>query len=177
VPLNARGRAQARRVAARLATVPIAAVYASPLARTLATARAIARPHGLAVRAEPALLDLDYGAWQGRTPKAVERADPALFRLWRERPALARIPGGETLAQLARRVTRLVARLEHEWRGATVVLVSHDIVARVLVARVLGLALDHVWRLAPGTASITVIERRSRTLVVRRFGDTAHLDT
>ena len=49
VELSDEGREQARRLAERLGTVKVAAVYASPLGRTMETASIIAQPHGLEV--------------------------------------------------------------------------------------------------------------------------------
>jgi probable phosphoglycerate mutase len=49
VELSDEGREQARRLAERLSTEKVAAVYASPLGRTVETASIIARPHGLEV--------------------------------------------------------------------------------------------------------------------------------
>ena len=65
IPLNETGVEQARRVAQRLAETPLAAIYASPLSRTLRTAEIIAELHHrthsdhLAVVPEARLLDLD----------------------------------------------------------------------------------------------------------------------
>ena len=47
VPLSDEGREQTRRLASRLKEVPIAAVYASPLGRTMETAAILALPHAL----------------------------------------------------------------------------------------------------------------------------------
>jgi len=175
VPLNATGRAQARRVAARLAPLDLAAVYASPLSRTLETARLIAAPHGLAVAPEDALVDLDYGAWQGRTPAEVARSDGARLQRWRTDPARVRIPGGEPLGALRARVLRLVRRLVRRHRGATVVLVSHDIVGRTLVAALLGLPLRTVWRIGQDNAALSVFEHGPGGFAVVSVNDTGHL--
>lgn len=175
VPLNATGRAQARRVAARLGTLSLAAIYASPLARTRETAAAIAAVHGLAVVPEPALLDLDYGAWQGRTPAEVARDDGARLKRWRADPGRVCPPGGERLGALSARATRLVERLAHRHRGGTVVLVSHDIVGRTLVAALLGLPLRSVWRIGQDNGALSVFERRDEQFVVVSVNDTGHL--
>ena len=46
VALSDIGREQLRKLAVRLAGEPIAAVYASPLGRTMETARILGAPHG-----------------------------------------------------------------------------------------------------------------------------------
>ena len=64
--LNDTGRAQVAELSAQLKTVPIAAVYSSPLERTRETAEPIASAHGLGVTIEPRFLEIQYGAWTGR---------------------------------------------------------------------------------------------------------------
>ena len=53
--------AQVGALAHELAALPLAAVYTSPLARALETARAIAVPHGLEPVAVPALREIERG--------------------------------------------------------------------------------------------------------------------
>jgi broad specificity phosphatase PhoE len=176
IGLNRRGLWQAKRVALRLRKARVAAIYASPLSRTMRTAREIASLHGLEVIAEPALIDIDYGDWQGLRPERVRRQQPRRFSAWRERPGKARIPRGEALSSVERRVLSLIRELAERHRGRTVVLVSHDIVGKVIVASSLGASLDVVHRIAQDNASITQLEERSGTLFIASVNDTCHVE-
>src|SRR3990172_13222712 len=71
VELNETGRWQAQRVADALQRQPIAAVYSSPLRRTLDTARAIAERHQLAVQVDDGLIEMDIGEMEGLTYQQV----------------------------------------------------------------------------------------------------------
>ena len=51
----------------------VLAVYASPLQRTMETARILSGAHALQPIAEPALREIDYGHWEGRSRSEVER--------------------------------------------------------------------------------------------------------
>src|SRR4051794_26006338 len=75
VPLTAFGRAQAERLAHRLAGETIAAVYTSPRERAQTTARPIAEATRCVTIIAPELDELDYGDWSGRTIAELE-ADP-----------------------------------------------------------------------------------------------------
>lgn len=66
VHLNAEGRAQAQALGERLASTPIAAVYSSPLERTVETAEPIAAGHGLPVVPMEAVGEAICGEWAGR---------------------------------------------------------------------------------------------------------------
>ena len=67
VPLSTRGRAQAVALADRLACLSVASVHASPLDRTMETARCIADRSRLPVEPCADLLEVDYGDWSGAT--------------------------------------------------------------------------------------------------------------
>jgi len=61
VALSTVGRDQARRLATRLASEPIVAVYASPFSRTMETARILAEPHGFSVVPQDGLREISHG--------------------------------------------------------------------------------------------------------------------
>src|SRR6476469_834925 len=63
--LSDRGRAQAERVAERLAGLSVDALYSSPLERACETAEPTAARTGLAVKHDDGLLECDFGGWTG----------------------------------------------------------------------------------------------------------------
>src|SRR4051812_34497869 len=73
VLLSDAGRDQARRLGARLAAEKITAAYASPMTRTVDTARLVAEPHGIEVRTHDGLREIAHGRWEGKTRDEVER--------------------------------------------------------------------------------------------------------
>ncbi len=176
IPLNDTGRAQARRVGARLARENIAAIYSSPLSRALETARAIAEPHGLAVVADAGLVDIDYGAWEGKTPDEMRDADSDAYRIWLRQPTYARFPNGERLRDVRVRAPSAVEQIARKHVDETVVLVSHRIVCKVLLCAVLGLHNNAIWRIDQSNAAISVFEKRGDAFFVERVNDAAHLD-
>ena len=76
VELSEVGREQARRLAERLKTEKVAAVYASPLGRTMETARIIAQPHELDVVRRDGLREISHGRWEQMTRREVEEKCP-----------------------------------------------------------------------------------------------------
>ena len=151
------GRAQAERVAARIAELPRrpSAVYASPLERTRETAAPIARALGLRVRAERGLLEADIGEWTGTSlRRAMRKPEWALVQRW---PAGFRFPGGESFAELAARATDAVLRVVRAHRGETVVLVSHADPIRAVVATAAGVPLDLFQRMTISTCSVSAV--------------------
>lgn len=156
VHLNARGQAQARRLAAGLAGWKIKAVLASPLERARETAEPIARVHGLEVETLPALLEINVGDFQGKSFKQLNRN-----RLWKTvntDPTNFVFPRGESFGEAQQRIvaglTEISERFGVEDR---VVCAAHSDVVRLAVAHFLGLSLAHFQRLTIAPASLTVL--------------------
>jgi probable phosphoglycerate mutase len=156
VHLNEKGQAQARRLAAGLAALPIKAVYASPLERAQETAEPIAWVQGLPVKTMPALLEIDFGTWQGKRLSRLKKG-----RLWKtvqESPASFRFPEGESFAEAQARVAEgLVTISEQHGEKDLVVCAAHSDVIRLAVAHFLGLPLDRFQRVRIAPASVTVL--------------------
>jgi broad specificity phosphatase PhoE len=135
VELNDLGRAQALAAAERLAAVEVDAVFSSDLRRALDTAGPIAAAHGLTVVADPAFREIDQGEWTGLTEQEIRLRWSEL--LWRERHHSTR-PGGESPAEVRERALRGLARLVEDHPSGSVVVVSHGVTIRTLIAEAEG---------------------------------------
>ncbi len=156
VALSNLGRMQVHELAQQLDTVPIRAVYASPLQRTQETADILAERLQLpSAMTDDNFNELDYGAWTGRTYGELH-ADPAwdLFNRFR---SLAKIPDGESMLEVELRVIAGIGRLCQQHPGQLVVVVSHADVIRTILARCIGLSLDLAGRLEISNASMSVV--------------------
>lgn len=155
--LSEEGRAQAERVAERIAAMgrPPTAVYASPLERARETAAPIARALGLRVRRERGLVDLDIGSWTGLSlARAARRPEWETVQRW---PSGFRFPGGESFAEMSTRATDAVLRLAAANGGTTIVAVSHADPIRAVLAVTAGVPLDLFQRLAVAPCSVSAI--------------------
>lgn len=158
-----------RRQAAALAGAVTGAtrVVCSPLRRSRATAEAL----GLPVTVDERWIELDYGAWDG-TP--VVGVDAATWSAWRADTAFAP-PGGESLADLGRRVRAACDDLRDEARRADVVVVTHVSPIKAAVAWALRVGDEVAWRLHVAPAAVARIAVRDTGPVVTAFNDTGHL--
>ena len=177
IPLTEVGRRQCAAVARALAGSGVGAVYTSPLERARASAELIAKPHGLPVRIAPAFAEMGFGPWEGLTGDEVRARFPEAWAQWRSAPHLCELPGGDRLSAVAERVAAGVQELREAHGGQTLVLVSHAIVARVMVLGALGLGLDRLWTVDAAPAGITEIEYEPGWATVHRMNTVAHLDT
>ncbi len=174
VPLNERGRAQARAVAASFVRAP-AAIYASPLARAGDTARMIGISTGVAVVTEPDLIEMDVGEMEHLRSAELREQYPDFLRRWLSDPADARMPGGETLREVQERAWAAVERLRDAHPDGEVVAVTHNFVIATVVCQALGLPLSGFRRLRIGLASRTTLDMRGSGATLISLNDDAHL--
>lgn len=153
--LSPRGTAEAERLAGALAAIDLAAIYTSPLERARATAAPLARAHGLALREEPRLLELDFGRWTGQSIAALE-TDPA-WRRFNEERATARIPGGESMSEAVARAREALREIAGAWGDASVAAVTHGDIIRGLVVDALGCPLERLLQLEIEPASVSIL--------------------
>ncbi len=181
IHLNEEGRAEAEALARRLARTELAAVYSSPMERTLETARLIAEHHGLEVRIHPGLNEVDCGEWSGELNVRI-REHPHWLPL-QILPSMVPYPGGERSWNVQVRVVAVLEEIRAAHRGQTVAVVSHADPIRLAVAHYIGLPLDLFRRLLVSPASLTVLAFEplpnvpdlSRPRLVC-LNDTAHLE-
>jgi len=177
IPLSATGRAQAKALGQRLKTVPITHAVASPLSRTQSTARA-----ALGAEREPLLqlergfMEIAHGQWEGKLASEIQAIDPKRLQAWHETPDSVHMPNGESLAQVLERSWRaLTAVTEDLTQDDTLLIVAHDAVNRVLLCKILGLPLSHLWRFRQAPATLNLLEGdTAERLQVVRLNDCSH---
>ncbi|MFO1467596.1 MAG: histidine phosphatase family protein [Steroidobacteraceae bacterium] len=174
--LTALGIQQARAAASRIAReCRPSIVYTSPLRRCVETGRLIAKASGVRSRVLEGLNDLDYGRWQGKTHAYVRKRWPVEYERWKTFPDLIRFPSGESLQDLALRVSDVLRELLARREGDTAVLVGHDASIRALLLQALGMPLGAYWRIQQDPAAISELDCEGGRISVRRLNDTAHL--
>jgi len=177
IHLNEEGRQQAAAVAGRLAEVPLAAVYASPLDRTMETATYVVANRELTIVPVDDLREVDYGEWQGAELKVLY--EHALWPGVQHYPSGTRFPGGETLGEAQMRMVKALDAIrqrhtEHE----VIAVVSHADLIKLACAYYVGMHLDLFQRLEIATCSVTSFrftKAGPRLLGLNDVGSCAHL--
>ena len=143
VPLNARGREQARLLAEQLAGEGIAALYTSQLARARETAEIVGEALGLEPVVDDRFAESSRGSWEGRRLVDIEREEPELWTAWLGAGDHFRFPGGESLAEHATRVAMALAEMARGPFPALVICHGGTIRCAVAVAHERGLDAFH----------------------------------
>ena len=176
IPLDDRGRSQARALGARLARLPLDAIVTSPLDRCRQTAEvvAVARDgQGPEIRQDARLGECRYGDWTGKPLRKL--AKEPLWRVVQAHPSAVRFPGpdGESMLDTQHRAVAAV----REWNAAlgpkaTYLICTHGDVIKGIVADCLGLHLDLSQRIQADPCALTVIRYTPLRPFLVRMNDT-----
>jgi broad specificity phosphatase PhoE len=137
-PLDPSGLAKATALAAELRRVDVA--WTSPALRARQAAAAL----NLKAVVEPALKDLDYGAWAGRSFDEVAATDPDALASWTSDCA-ATPHGGESILELLDRTAEWLDRIATG--QSQVVAITHAAVARAAIIITLDAKPAAFWRI------------------------------
>jgi probable phosphomutase (TIGR03848 family) len=174
VHLNPDGQVQARALGERLAGVPLAAIYSSPLERTMETAQAIATHHpALTVQPLEQVGEVRYGQWQGAKLSALRRQK--LWHTVQMYPSRAHFPSGEAIRQAQARAVDALEGLVMHHPGQRVAVVSHSDVIKLIVTHYLGAHIDLFQRIEISPASISIVRLGSDRPVIMCLNDTSFL--
>jgi broad specificity phosphatase PhoE len=138
-PLTEAGRCTAQRVGSILSELDADALFSSPLGRAWQTAQIIDAVVGLGVQSEAGLSEIDHGELAGLTKDEIERSNPGLLAERRSCLYDWRFPGGESYSDGDVRAAAALRRIAAA-PARRPVLVTHEMIARMLVRNLLGLS-------------------------------------
>ena len=176
VELSEEGREQVRRLAKRLAGEKIAAVYASPMGRTVETARILAEPHGLEVQLRDGLREISHGRWEQMTRKEVEKAFPEEAAAWEKDPFTFAPAGGESGLAVTARALPVLMEIVREHVADNVLVVSHKATIRLLLSSLLGFdPRRYRDTLDQNPAALNIVDfKNALSARLSLFNDTSH---
>lgn len=174
IPLNALGIKQAKRLRSRLKNMQVDAIYSSDLERALETAK-LAFPDMQVARTEE-LREINFGEFSGLTFRDVESKYPGIYKAWIENPESAKIPNGESLPDLARRVDRFFERITKDNLNGNVAIISHGGPIRILLLKLQERGFDKFWEIEQRTAAINIIDFDKGVPKSLKINDTSHLE-
>ena len=178
VDLSDEGREQLHHLAARLAREPLAAVYASPMRRTLESARILAAPHGMSVLPVPAFREISHGRWETKTRKEVAALWPDEYACWEADPYTFAPKGGETGLEVTARALPALISLVNEHAGRALLVVSHKATIRLVLSALIGFdPRTYRDRLDQSPACLNVLDFRSPSQArLTLFNDVSHYE-
>jgi probable phosphoglycerate mutase len=176
VPLSDEGRAQAARLGERLQSTKLCAIYASPLSRTMETARLVGGPQGLSPQPRDGLKEIAHGHWEGMRRQEVEEQFKSEYDAWEEDPFTYAPPEGETGLSVMARALPVIREIVVAHPGENIAVVSHKATIRLLLSSLLGFdARGYRDRLDQAPACLNIVDFkdpvRARLML---YNDTSH---
>lgn len=171
IGLNKTGRSQAKKLARRLSARPIDKIYASDRKRALQTAKILF--HGKQINSIPGLREVNFGVFEGLTYEQIMKKHPEAFGKWLKDPFSIKIPKGEHLVRVRKRVTEALSKIARINKDKTVAVVSHGGAISLYLNHLL--KLKGFWKNIPGPTSISVVEYKGRQVKIKLINDTRHL--
>lgn len=171
VGLNCTGRTQAKKLAKRLSEKPIHKIYASDRKRALQTAKILFR--GKQIHSIPSLREVNFGVFEGLTYEQLIKKHPRAYTKWIKDPFSIKIPKGEHLIQVRKRVTKALSKIAKINKDKTVAVVSHGGAISLYLNHLL--KLKKFWKSIPGPTSISVVEYKGRRVRIKLINDSRHL--
>ena len=154
--LSELGKEQASKVATNLSMLDnVTAVYASPMERTLETAKPIASAFGLKVQRNRGLIEADFGKWTGRKLSDLRKLSD--WEIVQKNPSLFRFPDGESFIEIQSRMVETITRISDKHRGEIVIAVSHADTIKAFLTAMLGTPLDLFQRLHISPCSVSPV--------------------
>ncbi|MBT9141057.1 MAG: Phosphoserine phosphatase 1 [Dehalococcoidia bacterium] len=106
----------------------------------------------------------------------IKRRWPELWQQWRINPSAVTMPNGEALSEVTERAIRAWRRIVGANQGKQAVIVTHDVIVKVLVAHVLGASNSIYRRFEITSASLSVIRVVNNSSQLAMLNDTSHLE-
>ncbi|MGW1075679.1 histidine phosphatase family protein [Streptomyces sp. NPDC002537] len=170
IPLLDEGRRGAKLLGERLHRAPWdglrdVEIRTSPLVRAKETCELA----GFGDRATEwdALMEWDYGAYEGMTPGEIKAGRPD-WLIWRDG-----VPEGETLAEISARADQVVAWARSAERD--VLIFAHGHILRTIGARWLGFDASFAARVRLDPTSLSILGWAYGAPAIERWNDTGHL--
>lgn len=173
IDLSELGNEQARNAGERLAALPLAAIYASPIERTRQTAAHIAGHHEVEVTVLDGVIEADYGDWTGGKLEDLAKTD--LWKTVQRTPSRARFPNGESIAEMQVRTVAALEAVVADHPGEMILVVSHADPIKSVIAHFTGVHLDLFQRIAVSPASVTVFTLGPHGATLMKCNDTGSL--
>ncbi len=174
--LTAKGIADAKALAQRLSDTPLDKIYASSSKRAFETAKIIENNRGIEIVSNDDLREMNFGDWDGQFTSDVKANFPKEHAIFWETPHLFEGMNGETFLDVQQRAQKVLSAILQDQKEGTILIVSHSIFLRVLLATIKKLPLSDVFtQINLGHTSLTKVIVDEDILKLEFEGDMTHI--
>jgi phosphoserine phosphatase len=175
-PLSELGLRQVASLGLALRNETFDVIYTSPLQRAAQTAAAVHAHHRhVPLETERALMEISHGDWEGRPAAEIARDFAADLHEWKHRPTRSQMPNGESFSNVLKRVLDFREALQRRHHGQRVLVASHDVICKILIADALAMPMDRINRIWVANTSVTRIDYHDDPPYLIALADASHL--
>jgi isoleucyl-tRNA synthetase len=138
-PLTQKGIKEVNNAARKLKKLKIDLIVASPILRTLETARIVSEKLNVPIITDFRLREIDFGTLNGKRVKDYHNVTGTTYEKYFKAP-----DGGENLENVKKRMISVILDLEKKYEGKNILIVSHELPLRVLFGEMLALSKREV---------------------------------
>ena len=176
-PLSTLGEKQARAVSEYiLKKYEVDVVYSSPLSRACDTVKGVADALDLSIIKEDKLTEFNFGKWESLTFEEIKNNFDDGYSKWAKDPGVYVPHGGESMAQLQKRVVEGIKEIAKKEDGKTVIIGAHSSVIRAFLCYIQGLPIEKMkhtpWVV---NGSIAEINYDGENFYIQKFNFDGHL--
>lgn len=174
--LKSEGLEMAYAVAKGYKNMPWSAIYCSPLKRARMTAQPLCDEVNMPMQLRDELMEIGYGAWEGKTVEEVDRDFHDDYIRWQADPAWNPPTKGEPAIEIARRSLKVIEEIKEKYRDGNVLIVSHKATIRIIICGFLGIDVGRFrYRLSCPVSSMSVVEFTKSGPSLKLLADRSHL--
>ena len=149
-------------------------VISSDLERAHETARIVFRRNSVEKTAD--LREMNFGLFEGLRYEEIAGKYASLCQKWVDNPKKVRIPAGESLGDLSKRVCRKLSSILSQHEGKTLAIVTHGGPIRIILCEALKSNIEMFWRIEQQPGALNVVEyAEGAPPAVVRMNDVSHL--
>ena len=175
-PLNDKGISQSQQLAARLKDSKIDKVYSSDLLRARQTARIIFGDSSIEETAD--LREMNFGLFEGLKYEQLVEKHPELYRGWINNLEKVKIPNGEGLRDLSKRIEKTLSLIISRNKDKTAAVVTHGGPIRIVLCKALKFDLRKFWKIEQQLGALNIIDyKQVMSPEIIKMSDISHLLT
>ncbi|OPA73717.1 histidine phosphatase family protein [Paenibacillus selenitireducens] len=174
-PLTKQGIQQAEWLSESLQNVHLDHIYASTSGRASRTADILKGDRNIPMTQTDDLMEQNLGVWEGRVQEEIQQLYPEQWESFWKNPSAFYVDASETYQEVLKRAVSLLQHILNEHAGQSVLLVTHTVVVKLLMAYFEGRPLRELWNLPyihpTCLCKVEVYSDRSDIIL---HGDTSH---
>ncbi len=174
--LTENGMKQAKRLAERLETEQIDAIFCSDLERAKDTVKEIARFHKTPIIYMKELRERSLGIYEGGSRDVMKKGFEEKGYFGTIIDPDFRPEGGESYLEFNERATKFLRKILKEFENKTVLVCSHGGFNRMLIGQSLKLGTEELLKIKQSNACVNILVFEDGKITAEAINDTHHID-